>query len=209
MHAIWYSCRVPAVVRRPWFAVLLVAVVAGAVVLSVALARSRSGGCDVATPSPDLPAQLRSIGGFDQPFDPTQDPRSIADASVTAASALHDDLAGATADNAVREAADGPARYEALVVPLSVPAAATGERRVVGVVSWLIDCGGRAWFGEVRDVLRTDPSLLPAHYPVVTAAEAEQRLGVATGPRLVWRTSPFTALWLDPASGRTIPAGLP
>jgi hypothetical protein len=195
--------------RRPWFAVLLVAVVAGAVVLSLALARSRSGGCDVASPSPNLPAQLRSIGGFDQPFDPTQDPRSIADASVTAASALHDDLAGATADNAVREAADGPARYDALVVPLSVPAAATGQRRVVGVVSWLLDCSGRAWFGEVRDVLRTDPSLLPAHYPVVTAADAEQRLGVATAPRLVWRTSPFAALWLDPASGRTLPAGLP
>lgn len=209
MPAIWYSCRVPGLLRRPWFVVLLLAVVAGAVVLSVALARSRSGGCDVASPSPNLPTELRSMGGFDQPFDPTADPRSIADASVTAASALHDDLAGATADSFVRESADGGATYDALVVPLSVPAAATGERRVVGVVAWLLDCSGRAWFDEVRDVLRTDPSLLPAHYPLVDAQTAEQRLGATAPPRLVWRTSPFTPLWLDPASGRTLAAGLP
>jgi hypothetical protein len=201
MHAIWYSCRVTGLFRRPWVVALAVALVAGAAVLSVALARSRSGGCDV--------AELRSLGGYDQPIDPAQDPRSIADASVTAAAALHDDLAGATADTAVREAANGPAEYDALVVPLSVPAGATGQRRVVGVVSWLLDCSGRAWFDDVRDVLRTDPSLLPAHYPVVAAAGAAQRLGVATPLRLVWRTSPFTALWLDPQSGRTLPAGLP
>jgi hypothetical protein len=188
---------------------LLVAVVALAAILTVALARSRTAGCDVAAPQPSLPSELRTLGGFDQPFDPTQDPRAIADASVSAATALHSDLAGSGAGGLVREHADGAATYDALVVPLSVPAGSSGQRRVVGLVSWLLDCGGRAWFGEVRDVLRTDPSLLPSTYPTLGAAAAQQQLGATATPRLVYRTSPFAALWLDPQSGRSVNAGVP
>lgn len=197
-----------ALLRRPWFVTLLVVVVAGAVILSVALARSRPSGCDVPSPTVSLPSELRTLGGFDQPFDPS-DVRSLADASVTAATALHDDLAGAGPDALVHESADRGAGYDALVVPLSVPAGTTGERRVVGVVAWLLDCSGRAWYDDTRDILRTDPSLLPQHYPLLDSQQAQQRLGAAAAPKLVWRTSPFSPLWLDPQSGRTVPAGLP
>jgi RES domain-containing protein len=198
----------PAVLRRPPVVALLVLLLAGAVVLAVALARSRTAGCDVAAPQPNLPSQLRTLGGFDQAFD-TSDQRSLTEASVSAATALHSDLAGATADGLVRESPNGGARYDAVVVPLSVSSGSAGGRRVVGVVSWLLDCSGRAYYDDVRDVLRTDPSLLPARYPTLDAAEAAARLGTAASPRLVYRDSPFAALWLDPQSGRTLPAGLP
>jgi hypothetical protein len=198
----------PALLRRPFVMAILVAVGVVAVVLGVALARSRTAGCDVAAPQPNLPAQLRTLGGFDQPVDPN-DQRAIADASVSAATALHSDLAGATADPIVREAANGGARYDALVVPLSVAGGQTGQRRVIGLVAWLLDCGGRAWYSDTGDVLRTDPSVLPAHFPLVSAADAQSQLGSSTASRLVYRTSPFSPLWLDPQSGRTVQAGLP
>jgi len=199
---------VPALLRRRVVIPVLVAVVALVAVLGVALARSRTSGCDVAAPAVNLPAELRTLGGFDQAYDPAADPQSILDASVGAASALHSDLAGAHASALVRESADGGATYDALVVPLAVPGAGTGESRVVGVVAWLLDCSGRAWYDDVRDVLRTDPSLLPTGFPTVDRATATARLG-ASALRLVYRTSPFQPLWLDPASGRTLPAGLP
>ena len=197
-----------ALLRRPFVVAILLVIGVAAVVLGVALARSRTAGCDLGAPQPNLPAELRTLGGFDQPFDPT-DQRSIADASVSAASALHSDLAGATPDSIVREAADGGAHYDALVVPLSVAGGQTGQRRVVGVVAWLLDCGGRAWYSDTRDVLRTDPGVLPAHFPLVTAADAQAQLGSGTAPRLVYRTSPFSPLWLDAQSGRRVNAGLP
>ncbi len=197
----------PALFRRPWFVLLLSAVAVAAVVVAVALARSRPTGCDVPAPSVDLPAQLRTLGGFDQPFD-AADQRSLEDAAVTAATAEHADLAGATAAAPVREAADGPARYDALVVPLSVPAG-DGGSRVAGVVAWLLDCSGRAWYDDVRDVLRSDTNLTVTRYPLVSAQDAAQRLGASSAPRLVWRTSPFSPLWLDAASGRSVAAGLP
>jgi hypothetical protein len=199
---------VPGLLRRRFVVAILAAVVVAAVVLTVALARSRTAGCDVGAPQPTLPSQLRTLGGFDQPFD-TADQRALADASVSAATALHSDLAGASADGLVRESASGGARYDAVVVPLSVAGGATGTRRVVGLVAWLLDCSGRAYFDEVRDVLRTDPSLLPAHYPTLDAAAAAAQLGTAATPKLVYRASPFNALWLDPSSGRTVTAGLP
>jgi len=200
---------VPALLRRPAVVAALVALVAVVAVLAVALARSRTAGCDVAAPQPNLPSQLRTLGGFDQAFDVRADPRSLADASVSAATALHSDLAGASADGLVRETASGGAQYDALVVPLSVPAGTTGQRRVVGLAAWLVDCGGRAYYDDVRDVLRTDPSLLPSRFPTTTEAEAQAQLGSATAPSLVWRDSPFTPLWLDSQSGRTVGAGLP
>ncbi|HXA30535.1 MAG TPA: hypothetical protein VN193_17515 [Candidatus Angelobacter sp.] len=188
-------------------AILAVLAVA-AVVLGVALARSRTAGCDVPAPQPTLPAELRTLGGFDQAFDPT-DQRALADASVSAATALHSDLAGATPDSIVREAASGAARYDALVVPLSVSGGQTGQRRVVGLVAWLLDCGGRAYYSDTRDLLRTDPSVLPTHFPLLSVVEAQAQLGVSSPPRLVYRTSPFSPLWLDPQSARTVAAGLP
>src|SRR5215467_4020173 len=61
--------------------------------VAVFAARSRpAGGCAAAPPIPDLPSQLRSIGGFDQPFTDT-DVRTLQDAAARAASALHGDLA--------------------------------------------------------------------------------------------------------------------
>jgi len=187
---------------------VLVALAALIVVLVVALAQSRTSGCGVAAPAVNLPSELRTLGGYDQAFDPVADPRSILDASVTAASALHSDLAGAAADGLVREAASGGATHDAIVVPLSVPAATTGQRRVVGLVAWLLDCSGRAYYDDVRDVLRTDPSVLPSTFPTVDRATAAARLGIAS-PRLVYRGTPFDAVWLDPSGGRSVAAGLP
>jgi len=199
---------VPALLRRPFVLAILAVLAVVAVVLGVALARSRTAGCDVAAPQPNLPSTLRTLGGFDQAFDPT-DQRSLDDASVSAATALHSDIAGASADAIVREAASGSATYDALVVPLSVPGGQTGQRRVVGLVAWLLDCSGRAYYSDTRDVLRTDPSVLPTHFPTVTAAEAQAQLGGSGAPRLVYHASPFSPLWLDPQSGRTVNAGLP
>ncbi len=196
------------VLRRPRVLVAAGVVLVAAVVFAVALARSQTPGCQVAPPEIALPDQLKAVGELSQPFD-LSDPRSLQEASVRAATALHSDLAGAAADDPVRIQRDQGARYDAVVVPLSETAAtADAPHRVVGLVAYLLDCSGRAYFDDIDDLLRTDPSVLPAHFPTVTADQAAATLGAAD-LRLVYRDTPFHPLWLDVAGGRTVPAGPP
>jgi hypothetical protein len=192
--------------RRPRVLALLAVLAVVVAVMAVALARSRTPGCAVGAPDVTLPAQLRTLGGFDQPF-PAGDSPALLDASVTAGAALHSDLAGATAPlGAVRETASGGATHDALVVPLSE--ASGGDRRIVGLVAFLLDCGGRAYYDDVDDLLH-DPSSLVAAFPRLSEETAAAALGTGDPLRLVWQTSPFHPLWLDPTTGRTVAAGPP
>jgi hypothetical protein len=192
--------------RKPIVVAALVIVVVAGVILGVALARSPTAGCNVPAPPINLPAQLRSLGELSQPFD-LGDPRSLADASVRAATALHGDLVGASPDGLVHEVATGGAQHDAVVVPLSVAQGSTGQRRVVGLVGYLLDCTGRAYYDDTRDLLLSNPGALPAHFPVLTQGEAAAQLGTAQ-PRLVWRGTPFDPLWQNPATGATVSAGV-
>jgi hypothetical protein len=199
---------VPAFLKRPRVLVLAGLAALAVVGIAVALVRSQTPGCTVPPPEIALPDQLRTLGELAQPFE-TADTRTLQDASVRAATALHSDLAGASADAVVRVAADKPATHDALVVPLSETAATPeAPRRVVGLVAFLLDCGGRAYYDDVDDLLRTDPSLLPGRFPTVTAEQAAAALDVRS-PRLVYRDTPFHPLWLDPAGGRSVAAGPP
>jgi hypothetical protein len=178
----------------------------GGVILGVALARSTTSGCTVPAPSINLPPPLRSLGELSQPFD-LKDPRSLTDASVRAATSLHSDLAGAGADGIVHEAAAGSAQHDAVVVPLSVAQGSTGQRRVIGLVAYLLDCTGRAYYDDTLDLLLSNPGALPAHFPVVTQAEATAQLGTPQ-PRLVYRDTPFNPLWQNQSTGATVNAGV-
>lgn len=181
---------------------------AGLVAFAVAAAHSGTGGCTTPPPEVNLPATLRTLGDFDQPYDVADTP-TLQSAALRAATALHSDLAGATPATPIAVAASGPADHDALLVPLVEISSAPGApQRVAGLVAFLRDCSGRAWYDDTDDLLRTDPGLLPPEFPVVGAAQASASLGTDT-PRLVWRTSPFQPLWLDPGSGRTLNAGLP
>ena len=188
--------------------VLLGVVVAGLAVLIVAAARSGTPGCGTPRPEVNLPSELRTVGGFDQPFD-AADVRSLQDAAVSAATALHSDLAGVAAGAPVAIAADAGALHDALVIPLTESAAQPdAPRRVAGLAAFLRDCSGRAWYDDVDDLLHTDPSVLPQQFPVVSREQAAVALDV-TRPRLVWRRSPFQPLWLDPQTGQSVAAGPP
>jgi hypothetical protein len=186
-------------------AALGILLVAG-VILGVALARSPTAGCTVPSPAINLPAQLRSLGELSQPFD-LADPRSLVDASVRAATGLHGDLVGASADGIVRESAGDGARHDAVVVPLSVAQGSTGQRRVIGLVAYLLDCTGRAYYDDTRDLLLSNPGALPAHFPVISQSEAATQLGTAQ-PKLVYRDTPFAPLWQNPVTGATVSAGV-
>lgn len=194
--------------RRPRVLVAVGILAAALVALVVAAARSGTPGCAVPPPEVTLPEQLKVLGEFDQPFD-AADEQGLQQASIRAATALHADLAGTRAGTPVAIAADPPARYDALVVPLTEPGTdPSAPPRIAGLVAYLRDCGGRAWYDDVDDLLRTDPTLLPTSFPVVGRAAAAEKLGT-TDLLQVWRDSPFQPLWLDPRSRRTLAAGPP
>jgi hypothetical protein len=174
--------------------------------LVVALARSRTPGCSVPPPDLNLPAQLRTLGELSQPLD-TNDTRTLADAAVRAATALHPDLAGASASGVVRETAIAPAQHDAVVLPLSVSAGSAGQARVIGLVAFQLDCQGRAYYFGVDDLLRSDPNGPSSPtFPRLSAADAAGQLGISGQPRLVYRDSLFTPLWQDPSTGRSVKA---
>ena len=175
---------------------------------SVALARSRpASSCDRAAPVPDLPAQLRTLGGFDQAID-GGDPRQLEDLAQEAAGAVEPTLGAAVPVSPVRVRALRPGSPDAVVVPLIGSAfSAGGTPRVEGLVSFLSDCGGRLYFSQVDDLVRTlTGGDLPGSFPVVPAATAAATLHAA-GVELVYDASVFTPLWRDPAGGATTPAG--
>ncbi len=163
-----------------------------------------SPGCSVAAPAPSLPPSLRALGGFDQSFD-ANNPALLAQVGENAAAVVTPNLDGATPLEPVNVAGVAAGQPAAVVVPLTAPTATLTATRLVGLVSFYVGCGGRAYFGSVRDISAQGP-LAPASFPAVSENAAAGRLSTST-PQLVYTRSPFTPEWRNPQSGATIPAG--
>ena len=156
--------------------------------------------CSVAAPVPSLNAQLRALGGFDQPYDSTDTP-VLETVAQQAAAASEPSLIGATAVNPVRVRAASPARPDAVVVPLRAANAGTDTRHLAGLVGFLLDCSGRAYYSVVATTNQGTDT-----FPAVDEAAAQARLGVVD-PVLVYTESPLHPSWRNPRSGDTISAG--
>jgi len=161
-----------------------------------------ASGCSIAAPAPSLPASLRALGGFDQSFDATN-AGELVQVGQNAAAVVSPDLDGATALDPVNVAAAVAGRPAAVVVPFA--AQETSGARLVGLVSFYVGCGERAYFGSVMDISQAGPDA-PVTFPAVGESEAAQRLDTAT-PHLVYISSPFTPEWRNDQSGATVPAG--
>jgi hypothetical protein len=190
------AIAVAAVVVAAFFAVILLTL--------THIVTSGNQGCSIPAPLPDLPAQLRALGGFDQSFD-AGDAQQLAQVGSNAAAAVDPDLDGTTPQAPVAVRALRGGQPEALVIPLeAVQTSGTGVR-IAGLVSFFVGCGGRAYFGAVADLSSGASGAAPT-FPVVDAATAAAELGTST-PQLVYTTSPFMPEWRNAQSGATIPAG--
>ncbi len=193
--------------RRRAIAIAAVVVVAFFAVTLITLTHivsSGDQGCGIPAPAPNLPAQLRSIGGFDQSFD-ANNPEALAEVAANAAGAVDPDLDGTTQLAPVAVAALNSGQPGALVVPLEAQQTTGSGTRVAGLVSFFVGCGNRAYFGSVAD-LSAIGSGTTLTFPTVSEAAAGSALGTST-PQLVYTTSPFTPEWRNPQSGMTIAAG--
>lgn len=161
-------------------------------------------GCSAPAPLPNLPAPLRAIGGFDQSFD-ARDEQQLAQVAANAATAVDPDLDGTKPLAPVTVSAVRAGQPTALVIPLEAQQQNAGGTRIAGLVSFLVGCGGRAYFSSVADLSTVGAGASPT-FPAVTAAAAAGQLGTST-PQLVYTTSPFTPEWRNAQSGATIPAG--
>ena len=173
--------------------------------LVVTLVHATSGGgssCSVSPPVPSLPPRLRSLGGFDQPQDPS-DTLGLEGFAAQAASAVAPGLIGTVASRPVRVHALDARRPDALVVPLQ--STAEGSRPfIAGLVALLVDCAGRAYYSAVDDLTLRGASA-PRSFPSVSLTDAAGSLG-APSPLLVYSQSPFAPSWRNPDSGQTIAA---
>ncbi|MEA2670955.1 MAG: hypothetical protein QOG45_1175 [Chloroflexota bacterium] len=189
---------------HPRLAGLAAALLACLLAVAVLAARSRTaGGCPVAPPIPVLPAQLRALGDFDQPYDATM-LRGLGDAALEAASALHPDLAAATSLGApVEITALDPARHDAIVFPLGTnPGPDGAPRAIAGLAVFLRSCGDQAYFSTVDDLAAAPP---PA-FPGVSRDRAARLLGPGSQPELVYATTPLQPSWRDRRTGASVPA---
>jgi hypothetical protein len=175
-------------------------------VLVVTLVHVTSGGgttCAVPQPAPSLPPRLRSLGGFDQPQDPS-DTLGLEAFAAQAASAVAPTLIGTVASPPVRVHALDAHKPDALVVPLHASALSSQRPVVAGLVALLVDCAGRAYYSAVDDLTPRLASA-PHSFPSMTEADAAGMLG-APRPQLVYSQSPFEPRWRNPDSGETIAA---
>ena len=188
---------------------LIAAGVAATVLLAgfgIAAARSLTGGCTQPAPVAQLSPQLRALGDLGQPFDAGRLDQ-LDDAAARAAGATGIDLGGASAERPVTELAAAPARYDAVVVPLTRREASGRPVGVVGLVAFLRDCAGQLHYDATDDLSHNrSAATLPAAYPAVDASSASRQLGGAV-PQLVYSGSPFQPSWRDPGSGRVVSAG--
>jgi hypothetical protein len=192
-------------VNRRAIAVAAVAVAAFFAVTLVTLAHvitNSASGCSIAAPEPSLPPSLSSLGGFDQSLDATN-PGALVQVAQNAAAVVSPDLDGATALDPVNIGAATAGQPAAVVVPFT--AQETSGTRLVGLVSFFVGCGERAYFGSVMDISQAG-STAPTTFPAVGGGAAAQQLGTAT-PQLVYTSSPFTPEWRNEQSGATIAAG--
>jgi len=187
---------------HPRLAALAAALLAGLVAVVVLAARSRTEGCTVPPPLPALSDQLRSIGGFDQAYDATL-PRSLSDAALAAASALHPDLAAATSiGDPVEIASLDPDGHDAIVFPLGTdPGPDHAPRAVEGLAVFLRACGDQAYFSTVADLAASPPAAFPA-----VSRDRAARLLHVSDPVLVYRDSPLRPRWEDRRTGASVPA---
>jgi hypothetical protein len=194
-------------VRRRAIAFAAVVVVAFFAVTLITLTHvisSGNQGCAIAAPAPNLPAQLRSLGGFDQSFD-ANNPEALAEVAANAAGAVDPDLDGTTQLAPVTVDALDAGQPGALIVPLEAQQTNGTGTRVAGLVSFFVGCGGRAYFGSVTD-LSAVGSGTTRTFPTISQADAAAELGTSD-PQLVYTTSPFTPEWRNAQSGMTIAAG--
>jgi hypothetical protein len=159
--------------------------------------------CTIEVPAPSLPASLRSVGGFDQSYD-ANNPGELAQVGSSAAAVASPDLDGANPLDPVRVNAVGAGQPDAVVVPLAAHEPAGGNR-IVGLVSFYVGCGARAYLGSVVDISALG-SVAPASFPAVTEAAAAAELGTAN-PDLAYTTSPLMPEWRDTQTGATVAAG--
>ena len=164
-----------------------------------------SGGtsCSYPQPVPSLPSRLRSLGGFDQPQDPS-DTLGLEGFAAQAASAVAPGLIGTVASQPVRVHAPDPTKPDALVVPLQSNAQGLQHPVVAGLVALLVDCAGRAYYSAVDD-LTLRGATAPQSFPSVSMMDAAASLSAAR-PQLVYSQSPFAPRWRNPDSGETIAA---
>jgi hypothetical protein len=163
-----------------------------------------NGGCSIPAPLPNLPAQLRALGGFDQSFD-AGNPQALAEVASNAAGAVDPDLDGTIPLEPVAISALTSGQPAAMVVPLEAQQTAGTGVHIAGLVSFFVGCGGRAYFGSVAD-LSAVGSGTTLTFPAVSESSAAGTLGTST-PQLVYATSPFKPEWRNAQSGMTIPAG--
>jgi hypothetical protein len=185
-------------------AVVVVAFFAVALLTLTHVVTGGNSGCSVPAPLPNLPAQLRSIGGFDQSFD-AGNPQELAEVASNAAGAVDPDLDGTIPLEPVAISALTSGEPEAAVVPLEAQQASGTGVRIAGLVSFFVGCGGRAYFGSVADLSSVGSGTTPT-FPAVSESSAAGTLGTST-PQLVYATSPFQPEWRNAQSGMTIPAG--
>lgn len=169
------------------------------------LLRSRSAGCAVSAPRPSLAPALRALGDFDQAYD-VGNPGLLEEAALHAATVLHGDLIGTIPQAPVAVSAATPPAPDAVVVPLRATAgSAPGVPPLAGLVVFLRDCQGNAYFSEVDDVTTTQPPL--GAFPALTREQAVTRLGTAA-VQLEYTTSPLHPAWITTTGpAGSLPAG--
>ncbi|MDQ6856628.1 MAG: hypothetical protein M3Z57_06095 [Candidatus Dormibacteraeota bacterium] len=169
----------------------------------VVLVRSRSADCTVVAPRPSLSPALRALGDFEQSYD-VANVGAIEDAATRAAAAMSSDLLGAVAEPPVVVTAANSSLPDAVIVPLrSHVASAHGPPPLVGLVVFLRDCQGNAYFDTVEDDASAQPVLVA--FPRVSRDQAVAQLGSAV--RLDYVASPVQPRWVtltEPA--RSLPA---
>jgi hypothetical protein len=189
----------PRIALAAFAALLFLAV---AVITFTHVGSSSPGSCTVNAPVPSLPAQLRAIGGFDQAFNPS-DTATLRRVAASAASAVAPDLIGVQPDKPVAESAASAGRPDALVVPLIGTGAPPLRGKVVGLVAFLRDCAGRAYYSAVDDLVAHGS--FAQGFPSVSQGAAAQLLGAAS-PQLVYKDDPFAPDWRNGTTGASIPA---
>jgi hypothetical protein len=194
-------------VRRRAIALAAAAVVVFFAVTLITLTHvisNSASGCTIAAPVPSLPAALRALGGFDQSFDATN-PDALAEVAQNAAGAVSQDLEGAIAQQPVNVAAAVAGQPAAVVVPLAAQVPSAQGMRLVGLVSFYVGCGDRAYFGSVTDITSL-AATASVTFPAVGESAAAARLDTSR-PQLVYSSSPFTPEWRNAQSGASIAGG--
>lgn len=166
------------------------------------LVRSRTPDCTVVAPRPSLTPALRALGDFDQAYD-AGDVAALDDAATRAAGTLYGDLVGTTAETPVAVAAANAGSPNALVVPLRSHVAASGPPPLAGLVVFLRDCQGNAYFDTVEDDATAQPVLF--QFPSVGRDQAAAQLGPALS--LEYVASPLHPQWVTTTNPpRSLPA---